>query len=73
MALRSQVVDLVGLELVDQPGERNGVGQVPVMREQAHPLLMRVPVQVVDAVGVEARGAPDHAVDLVAEIEQQLP
>src|SRR5262249_10524482 len=46
--------------------------QVPVVREQANVLLVGIVVQVLDAVGVEARGPAHDAVDLVALLEKQL-
>ena len=72
MALGAEVVDLVGLELVEQLDQRDRVGEVAVVGEQADPLLVGVVVEVVDPVGVEARGAADDAVDLVALLEQEL-
>ena len=55
MALRRQVVDLVGLHLLDDADQIGGVGQVAVVQMQAHVALVRVLVEVIDAVGVEAR------------------
>ena len=72
MGLRAEVVDLVGLELVEQPHEAAGVGEVAVVQEELDAALVRVAVEVVDPVGVEGRGAADDAVDLVALVEQQL-
>ena len=70
--LRAEVVDLVGLELVEQPHEARRVRQVGVVQEELDPLLVRVAVEVVDALGVERRRAADEAVDLVALVEQLL-
>jgi hypothetical protein len=66
------VVDLVGLELVEQLDQRDRIGEIAVVREQAHALLVGVVVEVVDPVGVEARRAPDDAVHLVALLQQEL-
>ena len=72
VALRAQVVDLVGLEFVEELDQRHRVGEVAVVREQPNPLLVGVVVEVIDPVGVEARGAADDAVDLVPLLQQQL-
>jgi len=53
VALRRQVVDLVGLDVSDQPCKLGSVGQVSVMEEEAYSFFMRVLVQVVDSVCVE--------------------
>jgi hypothetical protein len=72
VALRAEVVDLVRGDLVHHLGEAAGVGEVAVMEQEAGADDVRVLVEVVDALGVEARRAADHAVDLVAFGEQQL-
>ena len=72
MALRGEVVDLVGLGLLDDADEAGGVRQVTVMQEEAHALLVPVAVEVVDAVGVEQAGAALDAVDDVALIEKEF-
>ena len=48
------------------------IGQVAVMQDEAPVALVRILVEVVDAVGVEQRGAALDAVDLVALLEQEL-
>ena len=70
--LRGQVVDLVGLGLLDDADEVGGVGQVAVVHEEAHAGLVRVVVEMVDAVGVEQAGAALDAVHHVALLEQEL-
>ena len=53
MALGRQVVDLVRLYLLDDADQVGGVGQVAVVQHEALVGLVRVLVQVVDAVGIE--------------------
>ena len=72
VALRGEVVDLVGAQLPDQVGQAAGVGQVAEVHVQAPLVLVLVEVEVVDAVGVEGAGAALDAVDLVALGEQEL-
>lgn len=62
----TQVVDLIGLHLVDDVHEVGGVGQVTIVELQAHGALVAVAVDVVDALGVEARRSTDDTVHLVA-------
>jgi hypothetical protein len=70
--LRGQVVDLGRLDLVHQGDQASAVGEVAVVQEEAGALLVRILVEVVDAVGVERRRATDQSVHLVALAEQQL-
>ena len=72
MALRAEVVDLVGLDVTQEIDERRGVCQIAVVQEQAPALDMRVLVDPVEPLGVEARRAADDPVHLVALAEQQL-
>ena len=72
VALRGEVVDLVGLRLLDHARQARGIGHVAVVQEELDALLVRILVQVVDAGGVEHRGAALDAVDHVALVEQEL-
>ena len=72
MAHGGQVVDLVGLDLLDQAGEVGAVGHIPVMQAVPHMGVVRVLVEVVDALGVERRGPPLQPVHLIALLEQQF-
>jgi len=69
VALRPEVVDLVGLEFVDEFDQPPRLREIGVVEEEPHALLVRVPVEVVDALGVEAGRAADEPVDLVAAVE----
>ena len=59
VALRRQVVDLVRLHLLHDADQVRRVGQVAVVQAQSHAALVRILVEVIDAVGIEAttRGA----------------
>ncbi len=72
VALGAQVVDLVGGDGPDQIDQRHRVGQVAVVQLQARHRLVRVLVDVIEPTGVERRGTPDDAMDLVALAKQQL-
>ena len=71
VALRREIVDLVGLRLLDQADQVGGVGQVAVVQEETRVVLVRIDVEVIDAAGVERRGAPLDAVHHVALGEQE--
>ena len=70
--LRRQVVDLRGVDRLQQRHQPRAVGQVAVVQEQPGLRVVRVTVKVVDARGVERRCAPDQPVHLVALVQQQL-
>jgi len=72
VALRAEVVDLVGLEVVDEVGHLARVGEVAVMEEHPGAGDVGVDVDVVDPAGVEGGRAPDDAVDLVSFGEEEL-
>ena len=65
MGLGAKIVDLVGLEIVEEFHHLHGVGQVTVMQEKAGLVEMGVLIDVIDAGGIEGRGAANDAVDLV--------
>ena len=67
MALCSQIVDLVGLDLVHQTDQAGGIGQVAVV--QGDRVLLD---QVVDTSGVGDGSTADNAVDLIALLQQKL-
>ena len=72
MALGPEVIDLIGLQVVDELDEIHGVGEVAVVEEKANAIDMRILVEVVDPRCVERTGAPDDAVDFVAFGEQKV-
>ena len=67
MALCSQIVDLIGLDLAHQTDQAGGIGQVAVV--QGDCVLLD---QVVDTSGVGDGSAADDAVDLVALLQKEL-
>ena len=76
MALSGEVIDLVGLGLLDDADERTGVGHIAIVQIEcpttlhvAHPLLE---VKVLDTLRVEGRGASDDTMDFVALFDEEL-
>ncbi len=72
MALGAQIVDLVRLQLVEEFHKRHGISEISVVKEKPGLVKMRVSIDVVDAPGIEGRGAADDAMDFVAFAEKQL-
>ena len=72
MALGCQVVDLVGLHLLDHVDQAAGIGHIAVVQEKTAVGNVRVFVEMVDAFGVEQRAAALDAVHLVSLGEQEL-
>ena len=72
VALRAQVVDLVGLDVVDEVRELPAVRQVAVMEEQPGAGGVGVDIDVVEPLRVEGGGAADDPVDLVPLRHQEL-
>ena len=67
MALCSQVIDLVGLDLAHQTDQTGGIGQVAVV--QGDRVLLD---QVVDTSGVGDGSTADNAVDFIPLLQQEL-
>ena len=72
MALGGQVVDLVGLHLLNDANQAGRVSQVAMVQDELAVFDVWVLVQVVNAVGVEKAAAALDAVHLVAFFKQQL-
>ena len=67
MALCSQIVDLIGLDLAHQTDQAGGIGQVAVV--QSDRVLLD---QMVDTSCVGDGSAADDAMDLIALLQQKL-
>ena len=71
MALSGEVIDLVGLNILQQTDQVGCVGHIPVMQEEPGLALMRIDINVIDASSVEGRRPPLDAVNDIALIEQE--
>src|ERR1700724_1646808 len=65
MRLSAEVVDLIGLDLLDDVDERGAVRQVSIVEDQAGRGIVWVLVEMVDARGVEEGRATLDTVDFV--------
>ncbi len=72
MALRPQVIDLVGANLVEEVGELARIGEIAIVQDDAGLGVVWILVEMLDPLRMEGTGPPDQPVDRVALREQQL-
>ena len=72
MALRTEVVDFVWTEVVEEGSERTAVGEVGIVEKQARTRLVGVLIEVIQPVCVQAGGTALEAVDFVAPGKEEL-
>ena len=72
VALGAEMVDLIGPEVVGEIGHLLGIGQVPIMEKEPDIRQVRVLIEMIDPAPVEAAGAADEAVDLVALMKKKF-
>ena len=72
VGLGAEVVDLVRLYFLQDAGQVGGVGEIAVVELEARVFNVRIFVDVIDALGVEERGAALDAVHDVALFEQEF-
>lgn len=57
MTLGGKIIDLIRLNLLEDPNEVGGIGKITVMQNHSTILLMRILVKMVDAIRVK-KGCP---------------
>ena len=72
VALSGQVVDLAGLSLSQYLGKRAGVAEIPIMQKEFRPLIVKILVDRINSLCVEAGGAPDDSVGLIPLGQQKF-
>ena len=72
MALGGEIVDLVRLRLLHDADQVGRIRHVAIVQDELLVRLVRILVEMLDAAGVERRGAALDAVDGVALVEQKL-
>ena len=72
MALRREVVDLIRLSLLHNPDQVRRIRHVAVMQEESRGTFVRIDIQMVNAFGVERRGAAFYAVHDVVFFQKQF-
>jgi hypothetical protein len=72
LALGGQIVNFLGLNPAQEPGEAAAVGEIAVMEEEPFFVCVRVFVNMVEPPGIERAGATDEAVDFVSFGKEKL-
>ena len=72
MALRPEVVNFIRLDLVQEAGQVRSICQITVVENEAGIFLLPVPVEMVDALGVETGRPADDPVNFVAFFQEEL-
>ena len=72
MTLRRQVINLVGLNLGDERGSRDGIRQITVMQKQSCVAPMWIFIDRLEPLGVERRRPSNQPVNFIAFAEQKL-
>ena len=72
VGLRAQIIDFIGLKIIQQLHHLHRIGEIAIVKEKFNPVHMRILVEMIDAAGVERRSAANHAVNFIPFGEQQL-
>ena len=72
MALGAEVIDLIGLHLLDDPDQVGAVGEVSVVENKSRIAFMWILIEVINPAGVEAASPPLDAMHLVTLIQQEF-
>ena len=58
MALGGEIINLVGLDLLDDTNDVRGVSEIAVMKDEVAMRDMRILIQVINPIRIEERCAP---------------
>src|SRR5918992_77497 len=72
MALRCEVIDLVGLHILHDADQISRIRQITVVQNEITLRLVGILVQMIHPVGVKTRGAALDPMDLIALLQQKL-
>ena len=71
MALGSEIVDLVGVHLLNETDEICRIGQISIVHEEANVALMRIMIEMIHTACIERGRPPLHAMHNVTFVKQQ--
>ena len=71
MALRGEVINLGGSNLLQKANQIGGVGQIPVMQKEACLPLMRIDIDVINASGIKGGRPSLDAVNHITFVQQK--
>jgi hypothetical protein len=66
------MIDLIGFEIVEQLYQVDRVSQISVMQKQAHPVDVRILVEMVNSGRVKCTGSPDDTVNFVPFGQEEI-
>ena len=72
VTLRTQVVNLIRLQLIEQLHQLYGIRQVAVMKKQIRVIHQGILVEMIQATGIEGGCAPHDAMYLVSLLQEKL-
>lgn len=72
MRLRSEMIDLSGLDPVDEGDQPRAIGEIGVVEEEARVRIVWIPIQVIDSVGIERGGPADQAMYFIPLLKQEF-
>jgi GDP-mannose 4,6 dehydratase len=72
VALRREIIDFGRLRFLNQADEIGGISHVAVVHEELRAPLMRVDIEMIDALGIERRQAALHTMEGIAFRQQQF-
>src|SRR5690606_8013987 len=70
--LGTEIVDLVRLNFLDDPGQVRGIRQVTVMKDEILVIRVRILIDMVNALRIEQRCATFDAMDLITLFQEEL-
>jgi hypothetical protein len=72
MGLGRKVVNFIWLNVINQPPDNTGIGQIAVMKKKFAVVNMGINIEVIDPASIKSGRPSDYAVNLVTFGEQQF-
>jgi hypothetical protein len=72
MTHSSQVVNLIGLNLLDNAYQVRTIGHIPIVQNKFLIVNMRILLQVIDSIGIKKRGTAFYAMNHVSFFKEKL-
>jgi hypothetical protein len=72
MTLCPKMINLIGLEVINEVDELLRVGKVPIVKEKFCPNLVGILIDMVNTASVEGACPPDKSMDFIALSEKKL-
>ena len=72
MALRSQIINLIRTEIVEQFCHLGGVGQITIVEKEPRAIDVRIRVEMIDPAGIERRSAANDAMNFISFPQEEF-